>query len=61
MTLQTDNGGEFGKEFQVELPDNVQFVQVKSPPWISSLEVTIHESPEEREARLEKQLVNFLS
>ena len=40
MTLQTDNGGEFGKEFQVELPDNVQFVQVKSPPWISSLEVT---------------------
>lgn len=28
MTLQTDNGGEFGKEFQDELPDNIQFVQI---------------------------------
>ena len=28
MTLQTDNGGEFGREFQDALPDNIQFVQI---------------------------------
>ena len=28
MTLQTDNGGEFGEEFDDELPDNVQLVKI---------------------------------
>ena len=28
MTLQVDNGGEFGAEFQEALPDNVQMRQI---------------------------------